>query len=116
VGKLLRDNIIKNHIKKAVTVYKERRDHTFNLLSALTGYMECSKPEGGLAFWSVFDKNISLPALSAQCAAKNIYFSDGSLYNADSPSLNGCRMGFASMNKKETEIAVEVLATALAKL
>lgn len=113
VGKLLRDNVIKNHIKKAINTYMPRRDYAYELLGELSDYMQCDKPEGGLAFWSIFDKKISLPGVAAKCAAKNIYFPDGLWYNADDPLRNGCRMGFASMNKKETDMAVDILRSAL---
>ena len=115
VGKLLRDNIIKNHIKKAVNIYRQRRDHSFELLSELHKYMQCNKPEGGMAFWSLFDNKLSLPAISAQCAAKEIYFPDGQWYNDGDLKENGCRMGFASMNKKEMEMAVDILRSAIIK-
>ena len=113
IGKLLHDNVIRNHIKKATNIYKQRRDDAFELLSGLDSYMHCSKPEGGLAFWSVFDKKISLPYISAKCAARDLYFPDGHMYNTADQQKNGCRMGFASMNTKEMEIAVEILRAVL---
>lgn len=109
-GKLFRENVIKNHIRKAVNLYKERRDATYQLLcSELGNYLQCDVPEGGLAFWAHFDKQISLEMLSERCATKGLYFPNGRSYNYDKTKMNACRMGFASMNGKELNKAVEIL-------
>jgi GntR family transcriptional regulator/MocR family aminotransferase len=117
LGKLFQDNVIKNHIRKATTLYKERRDTTYELLkNELGNYMQCALPEGGLAFWAHFDKRISFEELSDKCAAKGVYFPNGRTYCYDKTKVNACRMGFASMNEKELFKAVDVLKTEVKKL
>lgn len=109
-GKLFQANVIRNHIRKAVNLYKERRDDTYALLCGELGnYIQCELPEGGLAFWTHMDKGLSLEALSNRCAAKGLYFPDGRTYNYDKSKMNACRMGFASMNTKELHKAIDIL-------
>lgn len=116
-GKLFQNNTIKNHIKKAVHLYKERRNNTYGLLcSELGNYMHCEPPEGGLAFWAHFDRRISFGDLAARCAARSLYFPDGRTYNYDKAKLNACRMGFASMNEKELGKAIDILQTEIKKI
>lgn len=116
IGILLRDGVIKNHIRKALNIYRQRRDDAYELLAPLSKYMQFSKPQGGLAFWSIFDNRVSLPELSKRCAAKGVYFSDGQHYNYEVKEQNGCRLGFASMNSKEMQNSVEVLKSEISKM
>ena len=116
-GKLFQNNTIKSHVRKALQLYRQRRDNTFSLLTTeLSGYMHCNLPEGGLAFWSHFDRKISFADLAPKCAAKGLFFPDGRTYNYDRSKTNACRMGFASMNEKELVKAVDILKTELKKL
>jgi GntR family transcriptional regulator/MocR family aminotransferase len=116
IGKLLSGNVIQNHVRRANGIYKSRRDFAFDLIrDQLSSCIDLKLPEGGLAFWSLFDKCISLPELSARCASRGLYLSDGSFYNYRSSGMNGIRMGFASMNEQEMRRAVSVLKKALDK-
>ncbi len=117
IGKLLVDNTIKNHIRKALPIYKERRDNAFALIQLeLCNYIYTELPEGGLAFWSIFDKKIKIPLLSQRCAEKGLSLPDGTFYGTDNGGLNACRMGFASLNTKEMVRAVEILKGEIKKL
>ncbi|WP_276133460.1 PLP-dependent aminotransferase family protein [Polluticoccus soli] len=116
-GKLFQNNTIKNHIRKAAHLYKERRDATYELLnSELNNYMYCNLPEGGLAFWTHVDRSLSLEDIAVRCAAKGVFFPDGRTYNYDKAKMNACRIGFASMNTKELHKAVDILKTELKRM
>lgn len=116
LGKLLQNNVIKNHIRKATQLYKERRDRAYALLRGeFNDEIQCELPEGGLVFWAHFDRKISLPKVSEYCAEKGVFFPDGRTYSYDKTQVNACRMGFASMNEKELNKAVDVLRFALKK-
>ncbi|MCD6063085.1 MAG: transcriptional regulator, GntR family with aminotransferase domain [Flavipsychrobacter sp.] len=111
-GKLFQNNTIKNHIRKAAHLYKERRDATHALLcSELGNYLHCNPPEGGLAFWAHLDRKVSLEDISNRCAVKGLFFPNGQTYNYDKTKMNACRMGFASMNSKELHQAIDILKT-----
>jgi GntR family transcriptional regulator/MocR family aminotransferase len=110
IGRLFENNTIKNHIKKAVTIYKERRDNAYALLHRELGnFMHCTLPEGGLAFWAHFDRRIDLDRLSKRCATRGIRFPHRGFYNYDKRKVNACRLGFASMNNRELAKTIEVL-------
>ncbi len=116
VGILFRNNVVKNHVRKAVNIYRERRNAAYQLLNdELSDYLQCDLPEGGLAFWTHFDPAISLQRLSERCALKGLFFPDGRTYTYDKSKMNACRMGFASMNTKELTKAVEILKTEIGR-
>jgi GntR family transcriptional regulator/MocR family aminotransferase len=103
---MLADGTLKRYTAKSLKTYRERRDFTCNLLkNELDGVINFKVPDGGMAIWAKFDKQISLSELSKKVAQKGLYLSDGSAYG----HLNACRMGFASMNLKEIEEAVGIL-------
>ena len=63
-------------------------------------------PTGGMAIWARFDPAINLSDLSRKAEKDGLYFSDGAIYRQASESMNGTRMGFASMNEEEIGEAV----------
>ncbi len=103
---MLEDGTLKRYTTKALKTYRERRDFTCNLLkNELGNIIDFKIPDGGMAIWAKFDKAISLIDLSEKVSKKGLYLSNGLAYS----NLNTCRMGFASMNLKEMEEAVDVL-------
>jgi GntR family transcriptional regulator / MocR family aminotransferase len=107
---MLEDGTLKRYTAKSLKTYRERRDFTCELLkNELDEIINFRIPDGGMAIWAKFDKQISLSELSKKVASKGLYLSDGSAYG----DLNACRMGFASMNLKEIEEAVGVLKSAI---
>jgi GntR family transcriptional regulator / MocR family aminotransferase len=105
---MLADGTLKRYTTKSLKTYRERRDFTCELLkNELGDVIDFKIPDGGMAIWAKFDKQISLSELSKKVASKGLYLSDGSAYE----DLNACRMGFASMNLKEIEEAVGVLSS-----
>jgi GntR family transcriptional regulator / MocR family aminotransferase len=108
---MLEDGTLKRYTAKSLKTYRERRDFTCELLkNELDEIINFRIPDGGMAIWAKFDKQISLTELSKKVAKKGLYLSDGSAYG----DLNACRMGFASMNLKEIEEAVGVLKACIA--
>lgn len=107
---MLENGTLKRHAAKVLKIYRERRDFTCDLLKRELGnVIDFKIPDGGMAIWTKFDKGISLIDLAKKVAKNGLYISDGSAY----PSENACRIGFASMNFKETEDAVKILKNAI---
>lgn len=107
---MLENGTLKRHAAKVLKIYRERRDFTCDLLKKELGdVIDFKVPDGGMAIWAKFDKSISLIELAPKLAKNGLYLSDGAAY----PTENACRMGFASMNFKETEDAVKILKNAL---
>lgn len=103
---MLENGTLKRHAAKVLKIYRERRDFTCDLLkNELGDVINFKVPDGGMAIWAKFDKSISLIELAPKLAKNGLYLSDGAAY----PTENACRIGFASMNFKETEDAVKIL-------
>lgn len=111
---MFRDGTIKRHMKKVLHTYHARRDFMCSYLAEKLGeVIDFKVPDGGLAIWAKFDKSIPLPTLSAKMREQGVIISPGLIHNTGPVSLNGTRMGFAWMNEKEAEHAVDVLAKAV---
>ena len=105
------DGSIKRHMKKAQQEYHRRRDFLCNYLREKLGHViDFRIPDGGLAIWARFNKSVPLPPLSAKLRTQGIILSNGLIHNTSGISLNSTRMGFAWMNEKEAENAVNILA------
>ena len=101
---------IRRHMKKALQEYHHRRDFLCEQLNQkLAGIIDFKTPDGGLAIWAKFDKSILLPPLTEKLRSQGLILSNGLIHNISSASLNTTRMGFAWMNRKETERAIAIL-------
>lgn len=112
VAELLNEGQIRRHLKKAIKIYKERRDFMCTQLKdKLSDIIDFKIPEGGLSIWAKFDKSIPLPELSEKLIKKEIIISKGLIHDyASGKKLNATRMGFGWMNINEAERAIQVLA------
>eukprot|EP01136_Pigoraptor_vietnamica_P003430 Opistho-1_new@32671 len=109
---MLENGTLKRHAAKVLKIYRERRDFTCDLLkNELGDVINFKVPDGGMAIWAKFDKSISLIELAPKLIKNGLYISDGAAY----PTENACRIGFASMNFKETEDAVKILKNGIFK-
>ncbi|MCP4441587.1 MAG: PLP-dependent aminotransferase family protein [Aureispira sp.] len=107
IAELFQLGEIQRHIRKSLGIYQERRDVLCSCLKASLGsQISFDKPEGGMAIWARFDKSIDLIKTAQKALKKGLYFSDGQNY---APNANATRLGFASMNEKELEQAVDIL-------
>lgn len=109
VAELYRNGVISGHIKKAVRIYRERRNTFCELLQQrLKDRISFRKPEGGLNIWVKF-YNTNLTQLTQKVAEKGLIVNDGSIYDTDH-SKNFLRLGFSALNLAEQEEAVKILA------
>jgi GntR family transcriptional regulator / MocR family aminotransferase len=105
---------IRRHMKKAQQEYHHRRDFLCTLLiEKLSDVIDFRIPDGGLALWAKFARSVPLPPLKAKLLAQGIILSDGLIHNTTPVLLNATRMGFAWMNKDESEKAVAILVKAI---
>ena len=112
---LLDNGEIDRHFRKAIKIYKERRNVFCDMLAiTFDGIIEIKKPEGGLAIWTRFDKSIDLMKMSNHAAANGLQICNGNSYRNDHSKVNGLRMGFASLEIPEMEKAFVTLKKALA--
>jgi len=108
LAELYRNGTMTNHIRKVVKTYHERRDHFCTLLKDQLGDNVSFKiPDGGMGVWTRFNKS-SVAQVAAKAAKKGLTMSDGKLYNL-TKDYNATRLGFASLNFREQEKAIEIL-------
>ncbi|QHV93620.1 MocR-like pyridoxine biosynthesis transcription factor PdxR [Spirosoma endbachense] len=101
---------MERHFRKSLTIYKQRRNQFCQVLKTdFKDTIEFKMPEGGLAVWSIFDKNIDLIKMSKDASKKGLYIGNGSFSQNESFFTNALRMGFASLNENEMVKALGIL-------
>jgi len=116
MAELLDDGTIQRSLRKALSVYRERRDYFCGLLTAeLAGRVEFDIPEGGLTVWTQFDRRIDLSCLAAEARKKGLYISDGIPHRYSRYDGHAIRLGFASSNRDALEESVDVLKSITSK-
>lgn len=110
-AELFRLGEIKRHMKKALKVYRQRRDIFCEMLTASLGEKVHFKiPEGGMAVWTQFDVNYPLTEVALKAKQQGLVISDGLIHDkASNHTWNSTRLGFAGVNEAEMERAVEIL-------
>lgn len=113
LAELYRNGTIGRHIKKVVKLYHARRDHFCSLMADQLGDRVSFKiPDGGMSVWTTFP-GVDLEGLAERAARKGLVMSDGKIYNTHTTDYNATRLGFASLNLKELERAVDILRSVL---
>jgi GntR family transcriptional regulator/MocR family aminotransferase len=109
IAGLYKEGIISRHIKKSVKMYRERRDHLCRLLQKDLGrHIIFKTPEGGMSVWAQFP-HTDLTKLSRAAYEKGLIIKDGTEYDTLTRKYNSVRLGFASLNFKEQDQAVDIL-------
>jgi GntR family transcriptional regulator/MocR family aminotransferase len=116
-AELLSAGDISRHIKKSHKVYQERLENTCRLLQEQLGeYLTFDRPNGGLAIWATYGKNISARAVARNAARLGLKISDGSNYffqpNISMPN-DFIRIGYCSLDEKEMAGAIDIWKHAL---
>lgn len=110
VAHLFSTGEMQRHLRRSVDLYRQRRNRFCELLKASLGNLvQFVTPQGGMAVWAVFPENYSVSELSERLYAKGIYMNDGSLYRY-SNTVNGIRVGFASLDDAEMDKFAQILA------
>jgi GntR family transcriptional regulator/MocR family aminotransferase len=113
MAQLYKNGTIERHIKKAVKLYRERRDYFCTQLKNKIGeHIFFNIPDGGMAVWAKF-KGIDLKLVAGRAAGKGLIMNNGTLYNSINKDYNATRLGFASLNLNEQDKAIEILKDSL---
>jgi len=116
-AELLSAGDISRHIKKSHKVYQERLDNTCRLLREQLGeYLAFERPNGGLAIWAAYRKNISASAVALNAGKLGLKISDGRNYffqpNSSRPH-DFIRIGYCSLDETEMAAAIDIWKRAL---
>jgi GntR family transcriptional regulator/MocR family aminotransferase len=118
MANLLKNGDVGRHLKKANKIYHERRDILCNLLlEQLSEHISFKIPDGGFAVWIKYLNGLNAFDVSQKAATMGLTINNGKdyFYNSSGPN-QFVRLGFASLNPKELESAVEMLKGAIKKL
>lgn len=107
---LYKDGTIIRHIKKSVKLYKERRDNFCSLLNKEIGAKVLFRvPDGGMSVWVNFLGNDPV-RIATRALERGLLIPDGRHFDRGKMKHNSVRCGFASLNMKEQEKAIRILA------
>lgn len=117
IAELLSTGDISRHIKKSHKIYQERLENTCRLLRQQLGeFLSFDRPNGGLAIWAAYRKDISPRAAALNAGKLGLKISDGSNYffqpNSSMPK-RFVRIGYCSLNEKEMAGALDLWKQAL---
>ncbi|MEM6765986.1 MAG: PLP-dependent aminotransferase family protein [Bacteroidota bacterium] len=116
IAYLITEGYLQRHLKKAVNIYRERRDLFCEELHKQIGHqLSFVKPEGGLAVWLKLPPNINYKQLrqAAQNCQLSLPASEQFWDPASSIPYVGLRIGFASLAPERIPAAVEALGKVL---
>ncbi|SHF10141.1 GntR family transcriptional regulator / MocR family aminotransferase [Fodinibius roseus] len=112
IARLYENGTMDRHIKKMIRLYRERRDRFCGLLQQKIGdRVSFDKPDGGMSAWATFLDN-DLNTVEEKSRERGLRIPNSRVYNKGSV-YNTIRLGFASLNFKEQERAVEILSKSL---
>lgn len=111
-AELLSAGDISRHLKKSHKIYQERLENTCRLLRGQLGeYLTFDRPNGGLAIWATYRKNISAGAVALNAGKLGLQISDGSNYFFQPNSYRPhdfIRIGYCSLDETEMAAAIDI--------
>lgn len=111
LGEMIEDREIQRHLKLILPEYKKRRDFTCTLLAKQLGdRLDFDVPDGGLAIWTTWNKDVNLLKMSKNCLKDGLYIPPYVLYQ--NQNLRGFRIGFGSLAESEIATAIDIMKNA----
>lgn len=116
VAELLEDGEVQRHTRRARRVYFERRDVLARALEKrLDGVLSFDLPAGGTSLWARVEPGIDVERWHERALEQKVAFQTARSFTFDGKSQPFARFGFAQLEPREIETAVDRLARALAK-
>jgi GntR family transcriptional regulator/MocR family aminotransferase len=116
-AQMIKDGDIQRHSKKALKIYRERRDHFCDILSAdLGNHLDFKVPDGGMAVWTTLKGRSDWKTIRTKALSKGLSIESNEKYNTLAKDYSGIRMGFASLDKQEIEKALGILTQVINRL
>ncbi|MEQ7802279.1 PLP-dependent aminotransferase family protein [Pedobacter sp. ASV1-7] len=111
IADLMEDGTIGRHAKKAVSIYRNRRDLMEKCLTKDFGtILNHKRPEGGLAYWIEFNEKIDFNKYAELLKRKHIQIVPPETFYNDGLARFGMRLGYGSLNEEELENGIKTLA------
>jgi GntR family transcriptional regulator / MocR family aminotransferase len=108
LGEMIEEGVIHRHLKKSLTIYRERRDQMTLIVQHQFGeHINMTKPHGGLACWLAFKTPINLMQLSRDAGKEQLFIPRNILYQ--NKQLTAIRLGFGHLSGVEMENSLDIL-------
>jgi GntR family transcriptional regulator/MocR family aminotransferase len=107
VAELFADGEVRRHVLRMRRVYRRRRDHLVTLLRAHLPELAFDIPGGGMGLW--VRGRADFTAWAERALAQGVAFAPASRFAFDVESLDGARLGYATLDEDRLEAAVRVL-------
>jgi len=115
VAEMMRNGELKRHIRRALKIYKIRRDYAVQRVREMLPSVNFSIPAGGLALWLCFDSTIDMEKLERDAQALKLTILPGHLFSGRRKKVSALRLGYANLNESEFDQGLMRLASALQK-
>ncbi len=110
IADMLSEGEIQRHLKKAVKIYRQRRDLFCGILrEKLSKQLEFEIPEGGMAVWAKFREPLREGDLFDTLLKKGLYLNVDRYFLDDWQAV---RLGFAALDETEIRAALGIWAEA----
>ncbi|WP_316752347.1 PLP-dependent aminotransferase family protein [Pedobacter gandavensis] len=110
VAELMEEGLVNKHAKRALAVYRERRNLMVKYLDLyMKEVADYELPEGGLAFWLVFKKPVNTIHLAALLLKNGVQVISTERFSFDEQPLNALRLGYASLEAEEMERGIRLI-------
>lgn len=107
VADLIKSGELRRHVRKALQVYRQRRDAFAKLLRREFGdLIDFDPPDGGLAFWVTFRDASALDTIESNAAERRIRLLLSRSFASPPYRGRGLRLGFGSLEESEAERAI----------
>ncbi|WP_075259279.1 aminotransferase-like domain-containing protein [Herbaspirillum camelliae] len=117
LAELIVNGELRRHVKRSSKHYRQRLEVLLDCLRRSFGdRISTQVPEGGLALWVTFTDDMNVDALASRSISEGLFVRSGSQFSPLGESINGLRLGFASMSPDELVRAVARLQRASDKL
>lgn len=113
VAELMRSGEIKRHVRRALKIYRERRDYAVMRVRDIIPEAVFTVPPGGLALWLVLDARLDMLQLQRDTLNQGVAILPGQLFSGPGKTIPALRLGYASLNQQELEQGLAGLALAI---
>ena len=112
VATLLEDGVIQHHARRALRLYRSRRDLLCDLLRRRLPSLSFTPPTGGMAVWARAP-GVDVDAWARRARAAGVAFQPASLFTFDGRPRDFVRIGFAACDAAQLSEATRRLAVTL---
>ncbi|MBL0912104.1 MAG: PLP-dependent aminotransferase family protein [Bacteroidia bacterium] len=110
VAELMEEGEISRHARRALAVYRERREHMEQCLQKeLKDKVYFSRPEGGLAYWVQFRKQQDMDLLLRKANSRGLGIMPAEPCSFNGTRLNALRLGYASLTPEEAARGIQII-------